>query len=824
MRAGVDRFLLLNVRQLGRHPLRSVTSLVVVAVCSALIVAVFGTYGSLSESTRRLAAATTGGADLQVVGLTPTGMDERLLVEIRGVDGITSSLPLVQARATMAGDDVLIFGTDSSGLTFGGDVVAQAREALAAADVPLTRLATDVVVGPAVGVAAGDTVTVGGERVRVAAVAASDAVNGGHYAFAALPVAQRLTGHVGRIDAVLITADGDLGALRQRLRAVVGDRAAVVDPDYRVRQGDAATALTRTSTLLVALSSLVIAAFLVLNMMNLAVASRRRAIAVVRALGARTGGLARDLVAESALLALVGAAVGVPLGVLAGRWAVGRLPAFAQSLVDARIEYHLPWYAVPVAAAACLVSCAVATAGAARTVSTVPPVEALGQGERAPADDAGAARRWAVVAVGAGLVLASLLFASVTVSFVALAAGVVFVVGFLAVGFGARGPLVAAATQVASWCGAPGRLGAVAAARDPRRTWATLMTVAASVALGVGISGAMGNMVDSTTSSLAGLGDPDLYVSSSAADVIPTTPLAAAAARDVAAVPGVARVSRSMWLYLTLGERRVLLQGVEAGTSSPLAHKLDEPGLRRLLAGEGIVLSKALAEGLGVGDTLRLPTDLGPREVPVLGAVDYVSLEGGVMAASLADIARWYPAAAPTFLQVTVAPGADVDEVASRIRTAAPGTRVYRGAEAVAAARSTVTQMGSLATSIQWIVAVVAAFALANTLLLAVVERRREIGVYRALGASRRFITRAVLAEAVGIALAGAALGLVAGTGLQLLSGRILTTLTHVHVAFSPSPGALAYAAVAIALCVGGALFPARRASRLEVTDALATE
>ncbi|NED63786.1 hypothetical protein G3I15_22900, partial [Streptomyces sp. SID10244] len=62
---------------------------------------------------------------------------------------------------------------------------------------------------------------------------------------------------------------------------------------------------------------------------------------------------------------------------------------------------------------------------------------------------------------------------------------------------------------------------------------------------------------------------------------------------------------------------------------------------------------------------------------------------------------------------------------------------VESGAEALSAAQEQAQQAGAFTIAIQWIVALAAAVALLNTLLLSVIERRRELGVLRAMGASR---------------------------------------------------------------------------------------
>ena len=71
---GRDPVRLLNLREIVTHRLRVVTSLSVIVVASALLVAVFGTFGSLTGSVRDLTAALTGDADLEIAAISDSGL------------------------------------------------------------------------------------------------------------------------------------------------------------------------------------------------------------------------------------------------------------------------------------------------------------------------------------------------------------------------------------------------------------------------------------------------------------------------------------------------------------------------------------------------------------------------------------------------------------------------------------------------------------------------------------------------------------------------------------------------------------------------------
>jgi putative ABC transport system permease protein len=105
-----------------------------------------------------------------------------------------------------------------------------------------------------------------------------------------------------------------------------------------------------------------------------------------------------------------------------------------------------------------------------------------------------------------------------------------------------------------------------------------------------------------------------------------------------------------------------------------------------------------------------------------------------------------------------------------------------------------------------------------NVMLVSVSERTREIGLLKALGAGRRQILAAFLAEAVLISTAGGLLGLAIGW----LAVRGLVAL-YPALPATPPPWAVA-AAFSLSVAVGTVfgVLPARRATRLDPVAALA--
>lgn len=128
-----------------------------------------------------------------------------------------------------------------------------------------------------------------------------------------------------------------------------------------------------------------------------------------------------------------------------------------------------------------------------------------------------------------------------------------------------------------------------------------------------------------------------------------------------------------------------------------------------------------------------------------------------------------------------------------------------------------------------YIALLVGAFLIYNNLSVSVVRRRAEIGILRALGASRRFISAGFLGEAVCYGMVGACLGIVLGRLLaQGMVGLIATTVESLYLTSRPAPLALTPGLILLAFAVGvgvsllSALLPAREASQVTPVEAMA--
>ncbi len=223
------------------------------------------------------------------------------------------------------------------------------------------------------------------------------------------------------------------------------------------------------------------------------------------------------------------------------------------------------------------------------------------------------------------------------------------------------------------------------------------------------------------------------------------------------------------------------------------------------------------------------------RRFEVIGLQDRLGNSGG---ASL-DRYVWLPLAAyerafgaPRTLQIFAKTVGDrpsvVGEDRARIsfravRGLAPGTADTFDLLTPDAARSFVLNLsqriGAAAAPISAMALLAAIIVVTNTVLVSVTTRTREIGVRRALGASRAQIMREVLAEAVVVALVGGLVGAAVASGLV----AILSSALGVPIAVRTGTVVLGVSASALSGILAG-WYPARRATRLDVITALRTE
>jgi putative ABC transport system permease protein len=829
MGAAASRLRVFSLRELAVHRRRTMASIAVMAVSAMYLVAVFGIFGSITGSVNRLADGIAGIASLEVSGITDAGFPDAVTSDVAAVPGVAIAAPMIRTSASTSSGPVLLFGADERIAALGGALKDALKGGVAAQP---SGPANGVRVGPGVGHAKDETFQLGSGSVTVTEVLKGKqvaALNGGHYVLAPLALAQSITGRQGQLDSILITIKpgADLTQVRAAVSAAVNGRAIVADPSMRATRAGDGVKLMNYMALMGAMVALMVGAFLIYTTMTMAITQRRPVISMLRAIGGRRTTIVRDMLAETAIMGMIGGAIGSAIGILMGRIAIGRLPPAMTQGLEARIEYWLPGYAIPTAVVATALTSVIASAMATRQVYKVAPIEAL-----APIGVSAADRvpRWLRIAsgVGAVAVFAVALFVVITqrgvMAFVAMSA--VFSAE-IALGFALTVPIVKATAATARIFGSAGALAAANIERAPRRVWATVMTVLIAVVTTVAITGTNNDMIQSARSIFSPVTDVPVWVSANPPDSFATDALPQGLSEKVAAVPGVGRVIEGAFGFAEVGNTRVMLDGLSSGTADPLYRALGEQVRNQLLGGQGVVLSQNLGKVLHVrvGDQLRMQTPRGVHQSTVLALVPYFSTVIGTVGMGLDQMRAWFDRPVTTTLQIAAAPGVDPNRLLADVRRVVPAPNyVYDGRAELTGLEAPMHQSMFIANAVWIIVVFVAAVALLNTLTLSVLERRREIGVLRAMGASRRFTLQMVLVEATGIGVIGGALGLVFGCADQWLFSLVSGDMMNFQVAFRPSSMALVFTLGALAISLLGSASPARRAARLNIIEAVSVE
>ncbi|MEV5391788.1 ABC transporter permease [Nocardia farcinica] len=357
MRTLIDRWRLFSLRESAVHRGRTLASVAVMTVSAAFLVAVFGIFGSLTGSVHRLVDGLAGAATLEVSGITDSGFPATVRAETAAVPGVAAAVPMVRSVVPTSAGQTLVLGTDA-GATALASVLQPAVESQLGA---LVSVPDGVLAGPGLGLATGERLGIGNRSVTVAGVLTGGELgrlNEGHYVLTSLAVAQRALGRADRLDSVLIVTEpgADESAVRAGVEQVVAGRAVVAEPTLRaVRTGNGLRIL-QYMTLMGAALAFIVAAFLIYTAMSMAIAQRRHTLSMLRAIGGRRRTLAADLLAEAAVIGLLGGAAGAVLGILYGRTAIDALPVALVQSVEARTAYSLPLYAIPLALAASVIT------------------------------------------------------------------------------------------------------------------------------------------------------------------------------------------------------------------------------------------------------------------------------------------------------------------------------------------------------------------------------------------------------------------------------------------------------------------------------------
>ena len=398
--------------------------------------------------------------------------------------------------------------------------------------------------------------------------------------------------------------------------------------------------------------------------------------------------------------------------------------------------------------------------------------------------------------------------------------------------YGVAGPFARAVGGLARRFGPAGHLAAESIERAPRRAWSTASAVMLAVGIVVSQNGLTRDAKASVTANLAPIGHTDFFVSTGLRANFSSALLFGHDVEDrIRALAGVGFVAGSQFSFATLGRERVMLQGVEDGVLDPSLTLLRPSARPAVLAGHAVAVSTQFADArhLHRGSVIALPTPTGIRHVPVVDIIESFKWDKGIVVMSLPALEQWFGRVGVGDLYVQVAPGADRTVVGRAIRAVTAtlpfNVEVDTGPQFLKAVAASTDQVNATFAAMQWIIVGAALLAVLNALLIAVVERRRELGILRAIGTSRRMLRRMVKGEAGAVGLIAGGLGLAVGVVSHYAVLKSVGENTgypmHYHFSFVPMiVAALSGAAVTVI----GAAFPARRAATVNIIEAIGYE
>jgi putative ABC transport system permease protein len=692
----------------------------------------------------------------------------------------------------------------------------------------------------------GDTVLVGGKlpakRYRISGIGKFgdvSAFGGATIAVLTLPEAQRISEKRGELDEIdVAVAKGAstkqvTGELRGLLPRTVDVKTGA--QDAKDQADDIHSGLSFLNTLLLAFAgiALFVGAFIIFNTFSITVAQRTTEFGLLRTIGASRRQILRSVVLEALIIGLGASIVGLFAGILTAKGITALFKAFSIDLPSQGTV--LLTRTVIVSLLVGTIVTVIAGLGPARRATRVPPLAALrhdvmptGRAGRRRSIVATSLTAFGVLLLGMGLFAAS--GASAVLGLMAIGAIAIFV-GIALLSNRLVPPIASAlGWPLEKLRGLTGRLARENAERNPSRTAVTAAALMIGLALVTFVTvlaaGLRASINDTVDKNFAG----DLVLTNKAG----FGPIPTEAGRAVARTPGVRTVSP---INASAGN----VEGVSGTTSvegldprsftkvwKPEVKKGPDTVIDTLGPRDAVLVDDwAKSNHFGIGDrvSIKTPTDR-TIALTVRGTVDNKGDVFDPVTTTYATVRREFRQRDDQVDLIKTSPGADVGLIQARIDKLLdarfPIVRSQNQQQYKDDIAGQVNQILYLVYALLSLSIIVSLFGIVNTLVLSIHERTRELGMMRAIGTSRRQVRRIVRYESLITALIGGVLGILIG----LLLGAMTTfALADQGFTLQIPFGYLAIFLVVTAVAgVLAAIPPARRASRLDVLEALAYE
>ncbi|MCZ4095802.1 ABC transporter permease [Streptomyces sp. So13.3] len=610
-------------------------------------------------------------------------------------------------------------------------------------------------------------------------------------------------------------------ALPEGTEIVTGQKLA----DEEAAQISQAMSGLNTGLLVFAGIALFVGIFIIANTFTMLVAQRTKELALMRAVGASRRQVTRSVLIEAFVVGLTAAVVGLVTGIGIAVGMRSLLGTTGATMPDG------PLVVAPGTIMASLVVGVAVTMLAAwlpaRRASRIAPVAAMSS-VHAPATTRSLVLRNTLGALltGAGiaLVLAGVGMGMDSGKLPLGAGGGLLLIGVFVLTPLLSRPVIAAAGPLLRPFGVTGKLARQNSVRNPRRTAATasalmigltlitgLTVIATSVQKGIDRIAADSIKADYTISMVNrvnGLSPEVAKTLSGLGDVTASSPM------------------REAWIELGGGDHPVT--GVNTRSIAQLVNLDFTSGSIGGLGGTTVVVDDKTAKdgGWKVGDALPTVYDDKARGTLTVGGI----YQGNnILNGVLVDTATLDPhlsKISDTQVMVKTADGASAatKDAIEKALGDNPAIKVQDKADISNEAGGMISMMLNMLYGLLAMAVIVAVLGVINTLAMSVFERSHEIGMLRAIGLDRRDVKRMVRFESLLISLFGAVLGIGLGVFLGWAAGRLIAGGMDTYTMVLPWDRIAIFLGGAAVVGVLAALWPARRAARLNMLSAIKAE
>ncbi|MBS1864908.1 MAG: ABC transporter permease, partial [Acidobacteria bacterium] len=600
-----------------------------------------------------------------------------------------------------------------------------------------------------------------------------------------IAAAQRAVNRAGVVDRILVHAPetdsvsswvAKLGAL---LPAGIEVRAAGTGTEENRKM----LAAFRWNLKLLSYIALIVGAFLIYNTISVSVVRRRAEIGIARALGASRAEILLAFVGEAAMLGAAGAAIGIPLGRIMASGAVSLMGATVNALyvssrpgaIELGVSSILTALAVGIGVAV------VAAYAPAKEAAGATPVEAMARGRREFQVSVRTSRDFFV---GILFAIAAVIFSKAPAIggkplFGYFSALLVIVAGTLAIPAAVKLVMHIAGealkkSSVAALLASRSLLGSL------RRTSVLVGALATAIAMMTAVGIMVGSFRTTVIQWMEGEVPADFYLRPAGSHSVDRHPtISPQLAEKLAVLPGVEAVDRLRAYEVSYEGIPTTVAAATLGSSRRHARSDFFSGrpsvevLAELRSGNVVVVSEPFTYKHNVkrGDTISLNLGSSRADFRIADVYYDYGSERGFILMDQATMKKYLPDDAPSNLAVYVASGADPAKVRTAIESAAGDYRVLisSNADLRREAIKIFDRTFAITYALEAVAVLVAVIGVAGALLALVIDRKRELGLLRFLGATAGQIRRMILAEAALLGLLAAAAGLVLGFALSLI-------------------------------------------------------